>query len=559
MALLIDLFGYLSVIVHGLVILTQSVALGSVFFLAGLARPFAGELGIDGPVLERRVARVAGWSALGLVAAEGAYIGMQVAVIASTTGLSVGGVIGADFAVAGLVKIAAALLIAGLLLLRGRAAPTVLLLALCLVALAAATLTTHAAARVEGRGPLLLVEGLHQFGAAIWIGGIPVFLMMLGRLQDGTGWRRVGARFSRMSMVGVGSILLSGTVMSLAYIGDVWGIYGTAYGVMVGAKIALFGMLLCLGLGNFLVVERLRRSPASPVLRMRRFAEAEIGIGFTLFFAAASLTSVPPAIDLSADRVTLSEIVERYRPVVPRLSSPDHDTLGVSKLQSQLDREAGEEKKPSSSAFVPGSGELPPRNASDIAWSEYNHHWSGIFVLAAGFLALLAQAGIRPARHWPLLFIGLGFFLFIRSDPEVWPLGQIGLIESLRDVETLQHRAFLVLIFGFAIFEWRVQRRGIASEAGRAGWQPLVFPLVAALGGALLLTHQHAISDVKDQLLIELSHTPLALAGVMAGWARWLELRLDPERDRTLRRVAGWTWPACLVVVGLILLLYREA
>ncbi len=58
-------------------------------------------------------------------------------------------------------------------------------------------------------------------------------------------------------------------------------------------------------------------------------------------------------------------------------------------------------------AFVPGSGDLPPRNAADIAWSEYNHHWSGLFVLAIGVLSLFNQAGLRWARHWPLLFIGL--------------------------------------------------------------------------------------------------------------------------------------------------------
>ena len=39
--LLIDLFGYLSIIVHGLTILAQSMALGGVLFLVLLARPLA--------------------------------------------------------------------------------------------------------------------------------------------------------------------------------------------------------------------------------------------------------------------------------------------------------------------------------------------------------------------------------------------------------------------------------------------------------------------------------------------------------------------------------------
>ena len=65
--------------------------------------------------------------------------------------------------------------------------------------------------------------------------------------QNGAAWRLVGARFSRMSMAGVACILLSGITMSLLYIGDWQGFYGTAYGVMVGAKIAMFLMLLGLG------------------------------------------------------------------------------------------------------------------------------------------------------------------------------------------------------------------------------------------------------------------------------------------------------------------------
>ena len=63
------------------------------------------------------------------------------------------------------------------------------------------------------------------------------------------------------------------------------------------------------------------------------------------------------------------------------------------------------------------------------------------------------------------------------------------------------------------------------------------------------------VINAKEQLLIELSHVPLALFGVAAGWARWLELRLDPPAGR----IAGRVWPVCLVLVGLVLLNYREA
>ena len=65
MALLIDLFGYLSVVLHGLTIIAQSMALGGILFLVFLARPLADRLP-EGDVLARCTAAVAGCSALAL-------------------------------------------------------------------------------------------------------------------------------------------------------------------------------------------------------------------------------------------------------------------------------------------------------------------------------------------------------------------------------------------------------------------------------------------------------------------------------------------------------------
>ncbi len=548
MTLLVDLFGYLSIVLHGLTIVAQSMAIGGVLFLVFLARPFAASLP-NGAQLARRICVIAGWSALALVACEALVVAMQSAVLMDTVSLDLRQTLTAQFAVAGLVKAAAAGLLGAMLLAR-RPMPGTLLLAPCLVILAAATMTTHAAARIADGPVLMAAAALHILGAAIWVGGVPFFVMALGQLHDGAAFRRVGARFSRMSMAGVGCILVSAAAMTWFYVGSWSAAYGTAYGVMVGAKVVMFAALLLLGLGNFLVVERLRTDPGTPVLRLRRFAEVEIGIGFSLFFAAASLTSVPPAVDLVHDRVTWAEIAERDTPQFPRLASPDHDSLALPTLQAELDAEAAQARTAAAPAFTPGSGELPARNAADVAWSEYNHHWAGLFVAATGVLSLLHRAGLRAARHWPLILLGLAGFLFVRSDPEVWPLGHIGFFESLRDVEVLQHRAFVMLIVVFVLFEW-----GVRTGRLRRPRAALAFPLLTALGGALLLTHSHAIANVKDQLLIELSHTPLALAGVGAGWSRWLELRADEP----VRRLASWVWPVCFVVVGLILLNYREA
>jgi putative copper resistance protein D len=168
-----------------------------------------------------------------------------------------------------------------------------------------------------------------------------------------------------------------------------------------------------------------------------------------------------------------------------------------------------------------------------------------------GVLALVSRTGrARWTQHWPLVFLGLAVFLLLRSDPESWPLGANGFWESFADSEVLQHRAYVVLIVLFAIFEWKVQRGRIAAR--RAA---LVFPLVCAVGGAFLMTHSHSLGNVKEELLAEMSHVPLAILGVSAGWARWLELRLA---HRTAA-FAAWVWPVCFILIGLLLLIYRES
>jgi putative copper resistance protein D len=69
-----------------------------------------------------------------------------------------------------------------------------------------------------------------------------------------------------------------------------------------------------------------------------------------------------------------------------------------------------------------------------------------------------------------------------------------------------------------------------------------------------LLTHTHSLGNIKEELFAELSHIPLAIFAVAAGWSRWLELRLTIPQ----KRVAAWIWPACLVLIGVVLLNYRE-
>ncbi len=549
MSLFLDIFGFLSVILRGLILGSQTFTSGGLAFLL-LLRPLQSRLSVDGAALAARCHLFLRISAVALCAFTLCSLALNAAALVGTLELSWREAVSAGFARADVLIATCALLIALLARRSSQWKYLALLMGLAAVALAAQLSVTHAASRLDLRWPYLVADGLHMLGAAIWIGGLPYFLIALNRCHHPADWRLIGRRYSLMSMAAVAAILAGGVVMASGYLGSFAAIYGTAYGVMVLAKVGLLLMLLSLGAFNFFAVDRLRWDPSTPILRLKRFAEVEIGIGLTVLFAAASLTSLPPGVDLTQDRVSWHEIVERFTPQLPRLTSPDYDKLTVAELQAKITI-ADAQRATAPQAYVPGEGTILPRNAADIAWSEFNHHWAGIFVTLIGLLGLVEHFRWgRWARHWPLLFLVMAAFLFLRADEAAWPLGQFGFFESLRDPEIAQHRLFVLLIILFGLFEWRVRIGGL-----RDGKAALVFPLTTAIGGALLLTHSHAIANIKDQLLIEMSHTPLALCGVTAGWARWLELRLDGKTSR----IAAWIWPVAFVLIGLILLVYREA
>lgn len=69
---------------------------------------------------------------------------------------------------------------------------------------------------------------------------------------------------------------------------------------------------------------------------------------------------------------------------------------------------------------------------------------------------------------------------------------------------------YVALIILFALFEWRVARK-----CNHRTWHALIFPAVCMVGGALLLTHTHPLGNIKQELLAELSHTPIALMAVL--------------------------------------------
>ena len=531
-------FDLLSVLLRAAVLSLEALTLGGIAFLLFAALP----TGIaEGSLL--RLRKIAGWAALALFVAETLSISVSAAILIGGSGFSLSDVASADFFLAGIAILIGA---GGLFLLLRSSSRAALFIGIpfALLILFSSVSMSHAAARMDHRIQLLSFTALHHIGTAAWIGAMPFLLIALRKETSHSEAARYTRRFSTMAIVCVSLLLLSGIGMALFYVGSWQGIYGTTYGIMILAKVYLLLLILGMGAGNFFLVRQIKiwktdRAPVPLLTRLRRFSEAEIGLGFTAILTAASLTSQPPAIDLTQDRLTMHEIVERMRWVQPRLTSPSFQQLvPPSSVQVAVQK----------SIYSAGTA----NDAIDRAWSEYNHHWAGLIVLAAGLLALLASTKrFRWAQHWPLLFIGLAIFIVVRADPECWPLGPRPFWLTFSSPDVLQHRLYALLITAFALFEWAVETGRLRSRVAA-----YVFPLMCAAGGALLLTHSHALGNIKEEMLAEMSHTPVALLGATAGWSRWLQLRLPQERAS---RIGSYIWPVCLILVGIVLLDYRES
>src|SRR4029077_1218971 len=182
--------------------------------------------------------------------------------------------------------------------------------------------------------------------------------------------------------------------------------------------------------------------------------------------------------DLSLRRVlTLLGIVCVFLALTPRLAScrEDDSMHGMhAGMSMPMDNAATQSKL-----------------LSDKHESEFNHHLAGLLVLAAG-LFLIAEGNIRArwplARQaWPLCFLLSGVFVLVFSDTELWPFSSQSWYFGLtHHAEVLQHKAFAVLLLALGVIEL-LRARAILT----ARWWWWVFPVIATIGSAMLLFHDH--------------------------------------------------------------------
>ena len=544
---IVSLYGFFSVLLHGLVLSAQSLVLGGVVFFLAVVSPISNLPDSIGISILRWIRR---WALL-VAAVEVLYVALDMAVLMQSGGFAFAQVASANFVLAGLLASTSALAISLAASINGTRGKAILLVPSALILIAAA-MTSHAAARMDHRLPLLVLTAVHHAATAAWIGGLPHLLISLKSVSSPRVMREISIKFSQLAVVSVAALAVAGIGLAKFYVGSWDATFGTSYGIMVVGKVFLFGILLSLGALNFRIVHQKLSGTTSQVDFLRHFGEVEIGVGFTVILLAASLTSLAPSVDTPRLALPTAGVAARLAPRWPPQIIPETQIApyGGDKSPAALaamNTTAAETSILPKASYAGGSVE--------VKWMDDPHHWAALAVMAVGLLALLARSRrLRYARNWPLLFPALGLTLFLMSDSQYWPIGTGSLLSSFLDPIILPHRLIELLIVLFGIFEWRVQTQRVASP--NAG---LVFPSLVALCGTLLLTHSHGAADsqVQPELLSETSHVSIAILGVAGGWSRWLELRLPSTSIDRTRCVMSWVWPICFLLVGILLASYQ--
>jgi hypothetical protein len=195
-------------------------------------------------------------------------------------------------------------------------------------------------------------------------------------------------------------------------------------------------------------------------------------------------------------------------------------------------------------------------SAQRVAYSEFNHHLAGLFVLLIG-CAELSQALHLTSLLWARLMLPAAMLLgsvilLVGSDHEAWPIGLLSFAQtfSSHDPEIIQHKIYGLLLFLVGTVEAVRRTRRISD-----GLSSSLLPLFAIVGGLMLFGHSNGVhpSARKISMHHAMMGTMAATAGsskLLSGWFR------SPLHVRS--PAWGWLWAGLIVLIGMQLLTYSE-
>jgi len=248
---------------------------------------------------------------------------------------------------------------------------------------------------------------------------------------------------------------------------------------------------------------------------------------------------------------SLVALILSASPIHLRAQQPppaQHEHAGHEGMNMQMDEPAD----PAAQA------RLQAKILADKKESEFNHHLAGVLVAIAGvfmfFQNSLASRWPAVKFVWPACFLLAGTFVLVWSDTELWPFGHRQWLEALQNNrEVLQHKTFAVLLLGLGVIEWQ-RTRGVLQAA----WSVWVFPVIAVAGSIILIFHQHEGGMVGEHHMetmarIQSEHLSYTISGLGIGLAKGLS-----EIKTRAAAVFAKIWPALMVILGILLVFYRE-
>ncbi|HEV8543448.1 MAG TPA: CopD family protein [Verrucomicrobiae bacterium] len=409
-----------------------------------------------------------------------------------------------------------------------------------IAAAVAASLVSHAGALPTAGNTAVIIQFLHIIAAALWIGMLANVFFLTRTLRASANpdssffVAAIVGRFSPFALVTAGVIAASGIYSAWRFLLSPTAVFISPYGLTLLVKLSLLTLVLYPAFANWRVIrpallelKASRSEPSALISRFSRLLELELTAGILVITVAGILGAIsPPGADGS------SRLTERQVHALLSPSLPPPKFIDPKQFVGALDR-----------------------TEEDLRYSEFSHHWSGVFV---GFLGLCwlgqsASTRTRPfsAKAWPLLLIPFGFFIMAIADPEVWILRTLSFSEALQDPQILEHQLGALLVFVLVFLGFRDARR--SQDQRPLGY---ALPILMIAGSLMLLGHAHSNLGTSEELgtMINVQHAIFGAFGLMAGTLRWLQLRkLLPS---WLTRVL---WPSCVVGLGIFMaFFYRE-
>ena len=193
-------------------------------------------------------------------------------------------------------------------------------------------------------------------------------------------------------------------------------------------------------------------------------------------------------------------------------------------------------------------------SAEGKAYSDFNHHLAGIFVILIG-LSEVRYGFAASVLAWtrfllPIFMVSVGMFLLIWSDHQGWPFGSFSETFLTGDWETIQHKWFGILAVIIGGIEW-LRRTGHVT----GHWWKFPLPAFAIIGGLSLFLHSHGTHPAAHK--IALHHAVMGMMAVTAGsskfWSAWKAPSVTGE-------TSPWelAWAALVLLIGIQLLIYSE-